>query len=428
MNWPLLIFFLGFVAIFLLRIPIALGMLMVSTFYILAAGLDLSMVAEKVLTNLFAKYIIMAVPLFIFTAKIMNTGKITEMVFKFANTLVGRFRGGMGHVNVLASIIFSGMTGSAVADASGLGIMEIEGMRQHGYDDGFSCAITAASATIGPIFPPSIPMVFYAMLSGASIGNLFLGGMAPGILIGIALMVYIAFIAKKRNYPQGRKYSIREFFVYTGKAFPALLTPVILLGGIYSGVVTPTEAGALAAFYAIIISIFVYRAMGAKQLLEVIVDTVKTTGTLSIIVGSAFTFSYIVALEHIPDMIASVMLGLTTNKYVLLLIINILFLVLGMFIDTSTITVVFIPMVLPLVNQLGIDLIHFGVVVVLNMMIGLSTPPMGMLLFIVSGISDTPLGVVIKEILPMILVLLGVLFLITYVPAIVMFIPNTFGR
>ncbi|MBW8002966.1 MAG: TRAP transporter large permease [Planctomycetes bacterium] len=428
MNWPLLIFFLGFVAIFLIRIPIALGMLMVSTFYILAAGLDLSMVAEKVLTNLFSKYILIAVPLFIFTAKVMNTGKVTEMVFKFANTLVGRFRGGLGHVNVVASIIFSGMTGSAVADASGLGIMEIEGMRQHGYDDGFSCAITAASATIGPIFPPSIPMVFYAMLSGASIGNLFLGGMAPGILIGLALMVYIAFIAKKRNYPRGGKYTLKEFLVYTVKAFPALLTPVILLGGIYSGVVTPTEAGALAAFYAILISIFIYRAMGAKELLDVIVDTVKTTGTLTIIVGSAFTFSYIVALEHIPDMIASVMLGLTTNKYLLLLIINILFLLLGMFIDTSTIIVVFIPMVLPLVNKLGIDLVHFGVVVVLNMMIGLTTPPMGMLLFIVSGISDTPLGEVIKETLPMILVLLGVLFLITYVPDVVMFIPNTFGR
>ena len=271
-------------------------------------------------------------------------------------------------------------------------------------------------------------MVFYAMLSGASIGNLFLGGMAPGILIGLALMVYIAFIAKKRNYPRGGKYTLKEFLVYTVKAFPALLTPVILLGGIYSGVVTPTEAGALAAFYAILISIFIYRAMGAKELLDVIVDTVKTTGTLTIIVGSAFTFSYIVALEHIPDMIASVMLGLTTNKYLLLLIINILFLLLGMFIDTSTIIVVFIPMVLPLVNKLGIDLVHFGVVVVLNMMIGLTTPPMGMLLFIVSGISDTPLGEVIKETLPMILVLLGVLFLITYVPDVVMFIPNTFGR
>ncbi|MEE8590849.1 MAG: TRAP transporter large permease, partial [Spirochaetia bacterium] len=358
----------------------------------------------------------------------MNTGRVTEMVFRFANGLVGRFRGGMGHVNVVASIIFSGMTGSAVADASGLGIMEIEGMRQYGYPDDFSAAVTSSSATIGPVFPPSIPMVFYAMLSGASIGNLFLGGMAPGLLIGFALMGYIAIISKIRNYPYGATYTLRQFIVYTIKAFPALLTPVILLGGIYSGVVTPTEAGALAASWAILVSVFVYRAMGPKALWKVIVQTMRTTGTLSLIVGSAFTFSFIVAKEHIPDMIAGFMLGITESKYVLLLVINVFFLLLGMFIDTSTITVVFIPMVLPLVMELGIDLIHFGVVVVLNMMIGLSTPPMGMLLFIVSGISGCPLGKVIKQAMPMVLVMIGVLLLITYVPDIILFIPNTFGR
>ncbi len=428
MNVPLLIFFLGFVAMFVFRMPIALGMLTTATFYMFAKGLDIGLVADMVLSNLFSKYIIMAVPLFVFTAKVMNTGKVTEIVFRFANTLVGRFRGGLGHVNVVASIIFSGMTGSAVADASGLGIMEIKAMKDHGYDDGFSCAITAASATIGPIFPPSIPMVFYSMLSGASIGNLFLGGMAPGILIGLALMAYIAFIAGKRNYPKGEQYTLREFFLYTFKAFPALLTPVILLGGIYSGVMTPTEAGAVAAFYAILISFLIYRAMGLKDLLDVIVDTIKTTGTLAIIVGAAFTFSFIVAREHIPEMIAGGLLGFTSNKYFLLLIINVLFIIFGMFIDTSTITVVFIPMVLPLIRELGVDLTHFGVVIVLNMMIGLSTPPFGMLLFIVSGISGTPLKKVIKEALPMIFVLLGVLFLITYVPQIVMFIPNAFGR
>ena len=431
MNFPLFIFLLCFVLTFILRIPIALGMLMSSIYYFaLAPGpaTGLQMAATQFLTQLNVKFILIAVPLFVFAAKVMNTGKVTEMVFLFANTLVGKWKGGMGHVNVVASIIFSGMTGSAVADASGLGIMEIEAMRKHGYEDSFSCAITAASATIGPIFPPSIPMVFYAMFSGASIGNLFLGGMAPGILIGIALMIYIAYIAKKRNYPKGKIYPFKEFIKITIRAFPALLTPVILLGGIYSGIVTPTEAGALAGFYAVIISFFVYRALGLKQLIEVIIDTVKTTGTLTIIVGAAFSFSYIVAIEHIPDMFASILLGITTNKYLLLLIINILFIVLGMFIDTMCITLVFIPMVLPLVKSLGIDLVHFGVVIVLNMMIGLSTPPFGMLLFIVSGISGTPLKTIIKEIFPMLLVLIGVLFLITYVPVIVMFIPNTFGR
>jgi len=430
MSFPLFVFLLCFVLTFILRIPIALGMLMSSIYYfVFASGpaTGIQMAATQFLTQLNVKFILIAVPLFVFTAKVMNTGEITEMIFRFANILVGRWKGGMGHVNVIASIIFSGMTGSAVADASGLGIMEIEAMRKQHYDDGFSCAITAASATIGPIFPPSIPMVFYAMFSGASIGNLFLGGMAPGILIGIALMIYIAYIAKKRNYPKGKRYPLRQFIKITIKAFPALLTPVILLGGIYSGFVTPTEAGALAAFYAIIISFFIYRTMGLKQLLSVIVDTVKTTGTLTIIVGAAFTFSYIMAIEHIPDVIASIFFGFTNNKYLMLLIINIIFLILGMFVDTSCIHVVFVPMVLPLVKAMGIDLVHFGVVIVLNMMIGLSTPPFGMLLFIVSGISGTPLKTVIKEILPMLLVLIIVLLMVTYIPDIVLFIPRSVG-
>ena len=430
MSIPLIAFILCFVLTFILRIPIALGMLMSSIYYCLLApgpATGLQMTATQLLNNLNVKFILIAVPLFVFTAKVMNTGKVTEMVFKFANILVGRWRGGMGHVNVIASIIFSGMTGSAVADASGLGIMEIEAMRKQDYDDGFSCAITAASATIGPIFPPSIPMVFYAMFSGASIGKLFLGGMAPGILIGIALMIYIAYVSKKRNYPKGESYPFRELIKITIRAFPALLTPVILLGGIYSGIVTPTEAAALAGFYAMVISFFVYRSLGLKQLLEVIIDTLKTTGTLSLIVGAAFAFSYIVAIEHIPDMISGIFFGFSNNKYLMLLIINIVFIILGMFVDTSCIQVVFVPMVLPLVKAMGIDLVHFGVVIVLNMMIGLSTPPFGMLLFIVSGISGTPLKTVIKEIFPMLLVLIIVLLMVTYIPDIVLFIPRAVG-
>jgi tripartite ATP-independent transporter DctM subunit len=428
MNIPLIVFLLCFILTFILRLPIALGMLMSSIFYCLLApgpATGLQMAAGQFLSSLDVKFILIAVPLFVFAAKVMNSGAVTEKIFRFANSLVGRWRGGMGHVNVVASIIFSGMTGSAVADASGLGIMEIEAMREQGYDDSFSCAITAASATIGPIFPPSIPMIFYAMLSGASIGQLFIGGMIPGILIGLALMAYIAFIANKRGYPRGEKYTLRQFIRSTVIAFPALMTPVILLGGIYTGVVTPTEAGALAGIYALLISILVYRSLGLKQLLEVIVETAKTTGILTIIVGAAFSFSYIVAIEHIPSIFSGLLLGVTSNKYVLLLVINILFIILGMFIDTMAITLVFIPMVLPLVKLLGIDLVHFGVVIVLNMMIGLSTPPFGMLLFIVSGISGTPLKSIIKEIFPMLLVLIGVLFLITYVPWFVLYLPGT---
>jgi tripartite ATP-independent transporter DctM subunit len=431
MNIPLIVFIACFVLTFVLRIPIALGMMMSAIFYFVFApgpAAGVGMMANQFLSNMNVQFILIAVPLFIFAAKVMNTGEVTEMVFRFANTLVGRWRGGMGHVNVIASLIFSGMTGSAIADASGLGIMEIESMRKHGYDDGFSCGITAASATIGPVFPPSIPMVFYSMLSGASIGALFMGGMVPGVIMAIALMGYVAFVAKRRGYPRGEIYGLRQFIRNTVIAFPALLTPVILLGGIYTGVVTPTEAGALAGTWALLIAFFVYRVMGFKQLIDILVDTVKSTGTVAIIVGAAYSFSYIVAIEHIPDMFATFLLNITENKYILLLFVNILFLILGMFIDTMAITLVFIPMVLPLVELLGIDLVHFGVLIVLNMMIGLTTPPFGVLLFIVAGISKTPLKDVIRECLPMTITLIVVLFLVTYIPQIVLFVPNFFGQ
>jgi len=428
MSFPLFVFIVFFISIFIFRIPISLGMIAASIFYVLAKGLDLGMVAEKILSNLYAKDILLAVPLFIFTANVMNTSKVTNLIFEFANTLVGRWRGGMGHVNVLASLIFSGMTGSAVADASGLGVMEIQAMREAGYDDDFSCAITAASATIGPIFPPSIPMVFYAMLSGTSIGSLFMAGMTPGVIMAIALMLYIAAIAGKRKYPYGPKYTRKQFLLNTFKAIPALLTPVILLIGIYTGIVTPTEAGALAAFYGILISVTIYRSLGPKDMVKVLVDTVKATGSLSLIVGAAYAVAYVVAVEHIADMVAGLILSFTQNKYVLLLVINILFFILGMFIDTSTITLVFIPMVLPLAQQLGIDLVHLGVVIVLNMMIGLLTPPFGVLLFITSGISGTPLRGIIRETWPMIGVLVAVLILITYVPEVALWVPHTFFK
>ncbi len=430
MNLALLVFLICFILIFVIRIPIAPGMLMASIFYFAIAqspAADISMAASQFLTNMNSKFVLIAVPLFVFMAEVMNTGKVTDMIFDFANAVVGQRRGALGHVNVVASIIFSGMTGSALADASGLGMMEIKAMNDNGYDRGFSSAITAASATIGPIFPPSIPMIFYSMLSGASIGALFIGGMLPGILIGIALMIYIAIIARVRDYPKGAKLALREILGITVKAFPALLSVLVLLGGIYTGIVTPTEAGALAALYAMIVSLVVYKAMGIRDLGTIILKTVKTTGTLSLLVGTAYAFSYIVAIEHIPDLVATWLLTVTENKYVLLLLINIVFIILGMFIDTMAITLVFIPIVLPLVNALGIDLVHFGVLITLNMMIGLSTPPFGMLLFIVSGISDTPLIQVIKEILPMLLVLFIVLFFVTYFPPIVTFLPNLLG-
>ena len=406
-------------------------MIVASTIYLYLTPDILSssprLVSQLFLNNMMVRYVLLAVPLFVFMAEIMNSGKVTDLIFHFATVLIGKKHGALGHVNVVASIIFSGMTGSALADAAGLGSMEIKSMIDNGYDPGFSSAITASSAIIGPIFPPSIPMVLYSMLSGASIGALFLGGMIPGLLIGLALMVYITIISKKRNYPVGKYVAFREVVMVTLKAFPALFTVVLLLGGIYGGIVTPTEAGALASLYALIISSVVYRTLGWRSFMEVVKKTVITTATLTIIIGAAYSFSYIVAIEGIPQSIANTLLGITDNKYILLLIINILFLILGMFIDTTCIILVFIPIVVPMVTLLGIDLVHFGVLITMNMMIGLATPPFGLLLFVVSGISKTPLGEIIREIFPMLIVLIFVLFLITYFDSIVLFLPRLLG-
>ena len=423
-STALLVFLVVFVLIFVLRIPIPMGMMTACVFYFLVSGESPKMVAQQTLKTFYTNYTIIAVPLFIFAANVMNSGKVTEKVFGFAMGFVGRFKGGLGHVNVLASLVFSGMTGSAIADASGLGKMEIDAMRAEGYDDGFSCAITAASATIGPIFPPSIPMVIYSMLSGASVGALFMGGMVPGVLLAIALMIYIMIIAHKRNYPVSEKVNLHAFLKYTLNAVPAILTPVILLVGIYTGIMTPTEAGAVAGLYALVVAVFAYRVLKWDGFKQVLVDTVKATGTTSIMIGAATTISYIVAKEQVAATVATWITGFTDNKYVFLLIVNVAILILGMFIDTSVIQVVFIPILLPIAKAFGIDLVHFGLVVIFNMMIGLSTPPFGMLLFITSGISGTPLKDVIKEIWWPIVTMLIVLTIITYVPDVVLLLPR----
>lgn len=427
MPLSIIILFAVMAACFIIRMPVSFAMLVASIVYFIVSGNDMGQVFTVITGNMFSNYIMLAAPLFIFTANVMNQGLVTDKIFKFCNGLLGKFKGGTAQVNVLASLIFSGMTGSAIADASGLGLMEIEQMKKEGYDSGFSCAITAASATVGPIFPPSIPMIVYAMLSGASIGNLFMGGMVPGVLLAVILMIYVAIISHKRDYPRGEQYSRKEFFKFAIEAIPALMTPVILLGGIYGGAITPTEAGAVAALYAIIVSVVVYRNMGATELWKILRESAKMTAILGLLVGASMLFSYIIALEQVPNIITNAVMGITDNPLVFLFVVNIVFLLLGTVMDVSTIQLVFVPMIIPLVKAFGIDLVHFGVVICLNMMIGLSTPPFGMLLFIVSGMSKTPIKNVIREILPMVIIMIVLLFTITYVPEIIMWMPRTFG-
>ena len=416
-----------FILFFLFRGSIALGMVVSTAVYCLMKGISLQDVVEIMVIGFDNQFILLAIPLFVLSARVMNIGGITTRIFDFADRTVGFLRGGLAHVNVVGSIIFSGMTGSALADASGLGMMEIKAMEDGGYERPFACAVSAATATVGPIIPPSIPMVIFSMLSGASLGNLFLGGVIPGLLMGGAMMLYIAAVAKRRNYPVGTWQGARALLAAFVQAFLSLMTPVILLGGIYSGVFTPTEAGAAAALYAMILALLVYREMGLHGLYREMVATVENVGFLSFIIAGAFAFSYVVTLEGVSQQIAAAVVSMTANPFVLLLLVNILFLILGCFLDTMILMLVVIPMILPAVKTLGIDMVHFGVVIILNMMIGLCTPPYGMLLFTVSGLTKTPLGPVIREVLPFLWVLISVLFLITYVPGLVLFLPRLVG-
>jgi len=427
MSMALIAALVIFVLIFLLRMPIAFGMIACAVAYLSIKGADLGLVINQVVNTYYTNYVIIAVPLFMFTANVMNSGKVTDMIFNFANALCGRMRGALGQVNILGSLIFSGMTGSAIADAAGLGKIEIAAMKSNGFDDSFSCAITAASATLGPIFPPSIPLVIYAMLSGTSVGALFMGGMIPAILLTVALMIYVAIISKVRNYPRGPAFKLKAFITLTIQAIPSLLTPVILLAGIYTGVMTPTEAGAVAGLYAIIIAIFAYKSLSLKEFWHVVKTTIQDVGSTSIIIGAAAIISYVVAREEISVGLAGWIMGISNNKYFFLFLVNIVILLLGMFIDTSTIQLIFVPILFPVARALGIDMVHFGLVVTFNMMIGLSTPPFGMLLFITSSISGTPLKDIVKEIIWPLLAMIVVLFIITYFPDTVLFLPRAAG-
>ena len=427
MSIALIICLVVFVLIFILRMPIAVGMISIGAIYFIVKGGDLSLVTGQITYTLFTNFVIIAVPLFIFTANVMNTGKVTDMIFKFALAIFGRMRGALGLVNVMASLLFSSMTGSAIADAAGLGKIEIAAMKKANYDGGFACAITATSAVLGPIFPPSIPLVIYAMLSGTSVGALFLGGVIPAVLLAIALMIYVVIISHKLNYPRGEAVKFKAFVITSLKSIPALFTPVILLGGIYAGIMTPTEAGAVAGFYALLISVFAYRALGLKDFFQVVKGTINDVGTVSIMIGAAAVISYIVAREQVAVNIANWIIGISDNKYFFLLMVNVVFLILGCLIDTATLQLVFVPILIPVAQILGIDLIHFGVIVTFNMMIGLATPPFGMLLFITSGVSGTPLKPIIKEVVWPVIVMIIVLIILTYIPETVIYIPKFFG-
>ena len=408
--------------------PIGLSMIGASIFYLFFVGQDIGIAAEQLLQGIYNSYTLLSVPLFIIAANFMSLGAMSDKLMAFCNALVGRFRGGMGHVNVISSLIFAGMSGSAVADAVGIGKLTIEMMVKDGrYTPSYAAAITAATAVIGPIIPPSIPMVLFAVVSDASIGYLFLAGVIPGILMALVMSIVNWRMAIKHNFPVEAPVPIRELPRITWESLPALMMPVVLLGGIYGGVMTPTEAAAVAASYALVISWVLYRSVTLRATYASLISSARNTASVGILIAGALVFNYVVTIENIPVDIKLWLDGFHLNMWQFLLMVNLLLLVLGCLLDASTVLLVIVPILIPTAQALGIDMVHFGVVVVVNLMIGLITPPYGLLLFIVANITRAPFSAIVKDTMPFIYALIASLAIITAFPDCILWLPRLMG-
>jgi C4-dicarboxylate transporter DctM subunit len=416
------------VVLMLLRVPIGFAMLASGIAYLAYKGQDLALVSEQVVNGMYNSYVLLAVPLFVLAANLMNAGTISERIFDFCRLLVGRMRGGLAQVDILVSVIFSGMSGSAIADAAGPGLVTIRQMLKNPqYTPGFAGAVVVASATIGPIIPPSIPMVIYALVSGASLGALFIGGVVPGLLMAGALMITVHIIATRRNMPRDEPLPRSEWPAAIVRGSLPLTLPMVLLAGIYTGVFTPTEAAAVAALHALLLAGLVYRAFGWRSLFMVFLDSTRSSAVITIIIAGAFVLNYAFASEGVAQALAGWVTAQQLSPLAFLLLVNVVFLVLGCFLDTAVMLLVFVPMFLPTANALGVDLVHFGVVVIVNMMIGLITPPFGMLLFVTSALVGIPMRDMLREGWPFLVALLVLLLAITVFPQLVLWLPGTMG-
>ena len=416
LSWLVLVF---------LGVPVGIAMIFVAMGYYYATGMGLAFAVQQ-MTDGLNSFPLLAIPLFILAASLMNATSITSHLFGFAKSLVGHVRGGLGHVNVLASVFFSGMSGSAVADAGGLGQLEIKAMRDAGYDDDFSGAVTAASSMIGPIIPPSITMVIYGVVANTSIGQMFLGGVVPGLLCAFALMVMVYVIARRRNYPVSPRSTLKQVAISFWWSFPALLTPFIIIGGIFSGEFSPTEAAAITAVYAILLGLLVYRDLTWRRLWDSLYETMVTTASIGVIIAGVSLFGIILAREQAPQQVAAFFLQFTSGPISFLIAVNVLIFVLGAFVESLAILLIVVPMLVPVALGLGIDPIQFGVIVVFNLMISTLTPPMGVALFIVSKVGNIPYHRLAVAILPWLIPPLVVLTLLTFVPETVTFLPSLF--
>ncbi len=416
------IFLIFFVVLLLIGAPISIAIGAGATAGCIALGYPLQIVGQKMVTGV-DSYLLIAVPLFIFAGNLMNEGKITTKIFDFAQSLVGWIPGGLGHANIVASIIFAGMSGSAAADAGGLGVIEMKAMRDNGYDDAFSAAVTSASSVIGPIFPPSIPLIIYGSVASVSVAKLFMGGVLPGLLMGLALMILVFIFAVKRGYER-TPFRLKVLWESFKGSILSLITPLIILAGFTTGWVTPTEASCIAVVYSLVISAFVYRSLGLKKFLACAKESALGAANTLFIIGTSTLFTYVMVKEGISKDIANFILGISSNPAIILLIINIILLVLGMFMEPGAILTLMLPVLVPIAQAIGLDLVHFGVVMVLNLMIGQVTPPFGVCLFIISDLARVKLEILYKSILPFIIPLIVTLLMCTYIPGIVTWLPN----
>jgi tripartite ATP-independent transporter DctM subunit len=423
---------LGAIIVLLSLILIILGMPIVwvlgslSGFYVVLKGFPLSVLAHKV-ANSAAHYPMLAVPLFMFAGKLMNSAGITNRIFRFADDLVGCIPGGLGHVNVIASLIFAGMSGSPVADVAGLGEVEIKAMKERGYDLDFSTGITLSSAILGPIFPPSVPMVLLGVMAEISITGLFLGGFLPAFLVAIFMMTYIYIYAKRKGFPVRKRPSFGRFIKSLIVAFPPMLTPVIIVGGMTLGIFSPTEAATVAVVYALFLGAVVYRELTYEKLAVLAKDVVMQTARLMIVIASALLFGWVLVIEQVPQQTAKFLVTVSTDLWVILLVINVVLLFLGAIIENMILLLILAPMLVPAMTELGMDPLHFGIIMVFNIMFGQLTPPMGLSLYVGQGITGLPFDRVCRSVIPFFIPLLTALLVVTYFPSVVLIVPRYFG-
>ena len=411
----------------LLRVPIAFALALSSFAYILYSGLPPVLLFHNMVNGM-DSFPLLSIPFFILAGGLMNSAGITARIFGFARAVVGWMHGGLGHVNIGASIIFAGMSGAAVADAGGLGMIEIKAMREAGYDDDFSVGITAASSTIGPIIPPSLPLVIFGVMASVSIGELFVAGVIPGLLMALSLSIMVWWIARRRKYPRDVAFSLPTIAIRFKAAFLPLMTPMIIIGGIVTGAFTPTEAAIAAAAYAMFLGFIVYRSLNVRKLAVISLETIETTAAIMIIVGAASVFAWILTANQVANHFSEFVLSFTESKTVALLLIMLVLLVVGMFMETIAAIAILVPVLIPVAMQFGIDPVHLGIIVILNLMLGLLTPPVGMVLFVLSRVSKVPFERCVRATWPFLMPLLAVLLLLTFFPQLTLLLPELIYR